>query len=359
MKIGILTISNGQNYGNRLQNYALQEVLRGMGASPETIRNTTNSLDTTNAIKLHKWLIKQIVKQIMGKRQFAYREYKRIKKFDEFTQKYIRQSKYTVNNNNIPENLSTKYDYFVSGSDQVWNPFFSCNSDVDFLNFARKEQRISYAPSFGVDKIPDEYIESYKKNLNGMNALSVRENVGQKIINELTGKSAEVLVDPTLLLGRNIWSKCEKKPAWIDKNEKYLLSYFISGEDEATKLKIKDMGEKYGLKVITLLDPSNKDAYLIDPFEFIWLVHHSSLVCTNSFHGTVFSILMGSPFISLKDYDRTAHMNSRMKTLFEIFNIDENNVYEPIKISNNQVDGVLLEHRKKANEYLAKYLCNR
>ena len=81
--------------------------------------------------------------------------------------------------------ISSEYDYFITGSDQVWNPYFNCTED-EFLTFAPKQKRISYAASIGVSEIPDDKKDQFKKWLNGMNYISVREQAGADIVYELT-----------------------------------------------------------------------------------------------------------------------------------------------------------------------------
>lgn len=110
-------------------------------------------------------------------------------------------------------NLFLKYDYFITGSDQVWNPHYNFIGTSDLLAFAKPEQRISYSASFGVDEIPDEKKKEYTENLSQFMALSVREKRGAEIIKELTGKDAQVVLDPTMLLTSDQWSKVEKSPS--------------------------------------------------------------------------------------------------------------------------------------------------
>lgn len=143
-------------------------------------------------------------------------------KFDEFTQKLIKQSEYVINKDNIPKGIEEKYDYFICGSDKVWNPNFYFNSEVDFLTFANKGQRIAYSPSFGVSNIQKERKEEYTKWINEMDYLSVREEAGAEIIKRLTNRDAIVLLDPTMMLSKREWLEIAKMPRWKS-DKKYIL----------------------------------------------------------------------------------------------------------------------------------------
>lgn len=232
MKIGILTITNGENYGNKLQNYATQKVLESFGCRVETIKNMTGKkIIDDNSIRLKiKSKAKLFICHIYNK--FGIINIKKFNiilrcfSFQKFTDKYINQSKFVISKNCIPTDICKKYDYFVCGSDQVWNPKFNFNSEINFATFAKKEQRIAYSPSFGISKIPEEFASQYKKWINGMNYLSIREQSGANIIKKLTNRDAIVLIDPTLMLSKQEWMSIAKKPAWKLKN-KYILTYFL------------------------------------------------------------------------------------------------------------------------------------
>ena len=118
----------------------------------------------------------------------------------------------------MPDDLSDQYDYFITGSDQVWNPNYLYGSSIYFLAFAPKHKRIAFAPSFGVSEIKPEYVERYKEWLSGMHRLSVREDDGAKIIKRINRKRRPVLVDPTMLLTKEKWLSIAK-PARINLRE--------------------------------------------------------------------------------------------------------------------------------------------
>src|SRR5690606_28828615 len=187
--------------------------------------------------------------------------------FKKFTSDYIKETDYYISDDNIPEGLSAKYSYFITGSDQVWNPNYIGDSSIYFLAFAEKHKRIAFAPSFGVSEIEPEYVEKFKKWLSGMYRLSVREDDGSKIIKDLTGKDAPVLVDPTLLLTKEKWLSIAKEAANKPKG-KYLLTYFLGEVSNDYKKQIENIVKKNGLEVINLGDIREKETYETGPSEF-------------------------------------------------------------------------------------------
>lgn len=365
-KVGILTINDYDNYGNRLQNYAVQEVLSFFGFDVVTIVNITKIkkpgfFRRINRIKNYsinelqnKIRIKFYNKIYYGKME------KRINRFKEFSHKYINETSYTISINNIPHDLDSKFDYFITGSDQVWNPTFARFSEIDFLTFAKPSKRISYAASFGISFIPTEYKDSFKKWISEMQHLSVREEAGAKIIRELTGRESQVLIDPTLMLSKDKWlsisSESVNKPA-----DKYLLTYFLGEVSKEDRRSIKEIALKNKLKIINLASIYDLDFYDADPSEFIDLINSASVVFTDSFHGVIFSILFEKPFVVF-ERKSVYSMSSRIDTLLSKFKL-ESRRWENIKdtddifnIDFSHVPEILEAERKKALDYLKNAL---
>lgn len=356
MKVAILTITNGQNYGNRLQNYASQEVLRSLGFEVETVKNLTRQKRTMNTKQKVKKVITDVYDLVGLKNIRKFNNGVRVKRFNEFTNTYIKQSKYIIASDDIPKNINNDYDFFVCGSDQIWNPDFFFNSEVDFLTFADKKKRISYAASFGVSEIEEHRVEDYKKWINGMNYLSVREHAGSEIIKKLTGRDSLVLVDPTLMLTKEKWLSISKKPK-LKVNDKFILTYFLGKKSEETKNKIEKIAKENNLQVVNLLDENDKYNYSVDPSEFIYLINTCTLMCTDSFHGAVFSIIMNTPFIVFERKSEGKSMNSRIDTLLSLFsmesrlgkNVSDDNIFD-VDFSN--VKEILDRERNRAINYL-------
>lgn len=250
------------------------------------------------------------------------------------------------------------------GSDQVWHNWheqtdIAPDDDLSYfyLEFMPHEKRIAYAPSFGFTEFPTEDKDEHIKGLNGMAALSCREKDGCELIKEETGREAEWVLDPTLLLEKGDWDKIANKPSY-DVPNRFLLLYFLGNITEEYQAKIDEVAEKYQLKVINILSPETyPDYYQTAPDEFIYLVSHASFICTDSFHATVFSIIYGKNFISFRrQQEGFMNMFGRIGDLLESTELVDHE-YEKDRIPiNNVVDALarLRTRRIASIEYLKK-----
>ena len=158
--------------------------------------------------------------------------------------------------------------------------------------------------------------QAYRSYLKDMAHISVREHAGADLVRELADRDVPVVLDPTLLLKRDEWQVMTKKPKFPVK-ERYVLTYFLGWHGDAEDRYIRKVAQEHDLQIIAL-NNMHKDSqwFGTGPAEFLWLIEHASLVCTNSFHATVFSIIMNTPFINFKrDSGKADDMNSRMDTL--------------------------------------------
>lgn len=366
-KISIITINDYTNYGNRLQNYASQEVLKSLGFHVETtvLRNNSKfrNLSGKTIKELYVIIISKIKRIIyMNKmNKMNKRKSKRIELFKQFTKTNILESEYIISNNDALINLNDAFDYFIVGSDQVWNPVFRFGSSIDFLTFASKEKRIAYSPSFGISEIPTEYKQRYQIWLSEMYRLSVREEAGAKIIKELTGRDADVLIDPTLMITKEKWISIAKE-ASSKPVDKYLLTYFLGGISKNDNKRIMEIAMEKKLKVVNLNDIKDYERYIIDPSEFLDFINSATVLCTDSFHGVIFSILMETPIVIFDRMGTVPSMNSRLETLLTTFKL-ESRMLKNIK-TNDQVFDIDYAHiapileveRKKTINYLRESL---
>jgi len=370
-KIGIITLNGYFNYGNRLQNYALEQVLRSIGFKVETIIVDNKNLDVP--INRKKFLDK--IKGKKGKdliffsknkiKKYLYNQnhlnLQREEIFKEFSLKYLSETDFTISEKNIPQDLLNRYDYFITGSDQVWNPNYTSGSSIYFLTFAPKNKRISYAASFGVSEIPEEYIDNYKKWLSEMPHLSVREEAGAKIVKDLTGREATVSLDPTMLLTKEQWLSISQVPSHkLIKG--YLLTYFLGNIPKERENLLKDIAKRNDLEIVNLARVKEKIPYLTGPSEFIDYIDSASVFCTDSFHGAAFSILLETPFIVFERIDNSPSMNSRIETLLTKFKL-ESRLVQNIKsneqifeIDYSHVPSILQKERDSSINYLKNAL---
>src|SRR5699024_5338205 len=147
---------------------------------------------------------------------------------------FINETATSISEANLPKEILNEYDYFVTGSDQVWNPYFTNASSLYFLTFAPKEKRIAYSPSFGISEIPTWCEYELKDWLKDTDHLSVREDAGTDMIRYLSGSDADVIAYPTLFLSMDSLLSIAK-PFSNKPIQAYLLAYYIETVPVDTK----------------------------------------------------------------------------------------------------------------------------
>lgn len=350
----IITLYGNYNFGNKLQNYALQTVLNKIGLKVETLRIKYRHLSLYKNIKI---VVGDTIKYILNFRKNK----KRLKSFYQFNN-YLYYTKMKFSVNSYFYKKLKKYDYYIFGSDQIWNPSCFGNSQL-FLGYKSDfEKNIAYSASFGVSELDDSINSNYKKGLNNFCCISVREESGKKIIKKLTGrKDVEVLIDPTMLLTEKEWNLISKKPKYLKEDRKYILNYFLGELSVERKKEIEKIAKENNCDVINILDKNSK-FYASGPSEFLYLEKHAFLVCTDSFHSCVFAFLYNRPFIV---FDREAkgieNMNSRIDTLISKFKLKNRKYMGNISSKNINHDykeayEILEKEREKANSFLRKAL---
>lgn len=346
-KIGIITdFYKSYNYGGVLQAYALPKVCEKMGFSCEQIafdkKGNENEVSVKGKIKnIKKIGLKEYlnlkVHYTLKSQVYAALEIRK-ELFKKFIDKHIIYS--NIYNQATIKNAGNKYDAFICGSDQIWNPKWYCKEY--FLNFVPNEKlKIAYSASIGRDKLSRDEELYIKPLIKRLNFISVRENNAKELIKGITDKDLFVTLDPTLLLNKSEWDKVQISP-YI--NKPYIFVYLL-GENDANKKYIKKIATDLNMKVIyipyTKLRYNKHDDKLntinindVGPAEFVGLIKNAEIIITDSFHGCVFSIIYQKKFWCLKrniDTEKES-MNSRIYTLFENLEIgnrfiDKNNIH--------------------------------
>ncbi|MDT2757489.1 polysaccharide pyruvyl transferase family protein [Enterococcus asini] len=325
MKIAIQTIVDYNNYGNRLQNYALQKILENRDYEVVTLRNNFSNPYLSNAQPNNK-----IVKVLSSVKDGSFinklssrfgRKYKLISKYQSkrleifkgFSMEYIRESSDIYNEKLQNSDELKKFDAFIIGSDQVWNYSFRRFSEFDFLPLVN-QPKISYAASFGVDTIPKNMKEIYSKNLSTLDYISVREDKGKDIIHELVpDKPAKVVLDPTLMLDKQEWRELiQDRKVYTDK---FVLTYFLDEPTTENQKYISKIAKGNNLEVKKLANVFDEELWLADPAEFVNLFSQAEIVFTDSFHACVFSIIFEKYFEIFERNTKMKSMNSRIDTL--------------------------------------------
>jgi hypothetical protein len=382
--ISVITCIDFTNYGNRLQNYAVHEAAKKIGLEaysilfdhPEMKKKGKHEIiieifEENGAFKGSKLIVFHFIRKIKSlfnrskdtlinenEEVDFLNELKKVRssKFKEFTRKYL---KTYILDEEAENNMYS--DYYIIGSDQVWNPFFGVPTPYDFLSFAPKEKRVSYSASFGVSRLPKSTVLSYRKGLKGIPHISVREEDGAKIVKKLTGRNVPVLVDPTMMLDAEEWRNIAKPIQKVPEGN-YLLTFFLGEVSDERRNKIQKIADKAGYIIINLNDITDPERYVIAPDEFISYIDKAGFIVTDSFHGTVFSILFNKPFIVFErvnpDQPKATSMHSRIDTLLTKFRLRDRfesnieNCKNLYQADYSHVPTVLDQEREKAYNFL-------
>ncbi len=314
-KVGIVTsnTSFANNYGAVLQCYALCGQLRKWGLDPYVINYayknqgveiTTTTKTNRSVLSRIKYILSQDV-SVSQKVQYRLMREKREKmrrQFLDFCNMHIPFHSEIPSDFSELEKNPPDYEYFITGSDQVWNPVIHGNGNDKgcFLQFSPPTaKRIAYAPSCGIKDYPEELEASLNQYLSSFHSVSVREYEGQRIIKDACGIEVPVVLDPTLMADPDIYSEISDCP--VELPEKYILCYRFGRMPYATKI-IKQASKVLKLPVVELplsIESYGKGSRLcfdIDPSRFISAIKGAELVLTDAFHCTVFSILSHVPF---------------------------------------------------------------
>lgn len=356
-KAYIITINDFANYGNRLQNYAVQHVLRGLGLEATTLLFFDNPVSFINRTKycIHKatGFRYTLNKDYWIKWKFSL---SKMKRFNDFNKKYIMAKSIKRISDIAPA------DYYVLGSDQVWNaqwyPQEGIIKEMFLLSFAEPEQRVCFSPSFGIEELPDQWTPWFKEQLVKFPLISVREESGARIIKRLTGKEAIVTIDPTLLLDQIEWMKIAVKPKEINCDSKYILSYFLGEITGKVQRDVEAYAKQIETRVLKMTDRMQYESYIADPAEFLYILSRATLILTDSFHACVFSFLFGKPFLLYKREGKD-EMMSRLDTFLDKFGLRRKYVESGLENELLECDysssyGVLASERKKVIDFLKK-----
>ncbi len=343
MNIGIITFHWAANYGAVLQAYALSEYLTQSGNTAEIInyypkrykKNILNAFATRHISAIAK-RVKEISKE---------------RKIEPFRKKYLKLTKYFKSNKELLK-AKQNFDCYVCGSDQIWNESFLCFGERKktysyFLNFAPDDKIIaSYAASFGTAEYKEELKPDIKKYLSRFDFISVRENTGLDILNGIGINTGCVVPDPTLLLKKSDYEKLLLK----NKKGKYDFVYMLHGKDSDANDLIKCENDK-GINTV-LCGNIGIEEWLTD-------IYYANHVITNSFHGTVFSIIFEKPFTAI--LIEGSGMNDRIITLLGKLGLQDRIYTGDTSITEKTIDWEntaekLNEYRSIGYDYINKIL---
>lgn len=342
-KVAIVSCYFKNNYGSLLQAYATQKILDDNNIPNETI-NISELRDFSKGKK--KYYLSQITNLNFIKTKFGMIKLKgyqkinrnlknnimiRNKEFTEFKKKF-KLSKTFNTYAELNEYTKNNYSDVIVGSDQLWLPV-NIVSDYYTLNWVPNEiNKISYATSFGISKIPEEYKELYSYFLKRIDNISVREANALNLVKDISGREAKLVCDPTLLLTKEQWMDIQNSKRII--KDKYIFCYFLGSNLEHRKF-VERLKEKTGYKIVSInhcdeyVKYSDEFAdyipYDVGPGEFLNYIRNAEYVCTDSFHGTVFSLINNTKFFTFRRFSNKTKMstNSRVVSLLNIVDLQE------------------------------------
>lgn len=340
-KVGIMTLyHNNNNYGGVAQAYALNKYFTMQGYDSEiiTYKRNKNSKNTSkvkmNIIILFKLIKNKIWKKCKSivERRLDKTVYDKLKLRAELLENFRNNIKHSKEYDfNTVKECENNYDFFVTGSDQCWKPNVIDENYV--FNYIQKNNCVfSYAPSIAVNDVDEEYKEFMKKSLKKYKCISVREEKGKEILEDIVDREIEWVVDPTLLLTDKEWEQVTSQRVI---EEKYVFSYLL-GDSISQRRMIKKFAKKKGYKLVTIphIKNGNKFSYNLEDknfgdiqmldigFEdFLSLIKYSEYVITDSFHAVVFSYIFKKNFFALERNGVFA-TSSRIKSLLKILNLE-------------------------------------
>lgn len=373
-KIGISTVYTGYNYGSALQAFAVKTICTKLGYSGEVL-HLRGSLIPGRDVRIGKALMITLrmlccfQKGIKSIKAYAGALAKTTPKevqpiFDAFIAEYIKPVTTSWYGLKI---LGKREEYvsFICGSDQIWNADVLYVDPQYYLRYAPQYKRIAYAPSFGRHCIPDYNKQIIGKYVSQIPYLSVREDTGISIIKEIADRESVCLLDPTLYFNRSEWIELLQLKLQPPKTP-YVLAYFLDEPSEQAKFYIRKISETRNWKVVCLpYTQVNSDWFdcseIAGPIEFIRLLANANFVCTDSFHGTAFSVNMQVPFYTFeRQYRAASKQSARIESLLDLVNLRHR--YCPmgneleLTIDFKVCEEILNTEKERTNNYLLSAL---
>ena len=380
-KVGIVTLyHNNYNFGGLLQAYALPKVIKEhFGIEAEQIDYIPAEQKTKIKPNNDKKSVLQYLYQLVynfgivffgtiGKKNL----YQRKQAFDSFMDEIL-HSEIAYDQNTISKSLD-QYRLFICGGDQIWNDYKEKqNIKVYTLQFVPSHvKKIAYAPSMAILETTSDFNQIMRTGLNELNSVSVREKKSVSLLELLTNKKINIVVDPVLLMTENEWECVARVP---QKKDKYILCYLL-GDSEEYREAVKKFARKMKKPILTFphifLNVVRKcdlffgdiHDYTSGPREFLGLIRNAEFVITDSFHACVFSMIFETSFVVFErnKIGEKGNMNSRIYDFLEEYHLENQLVSEKELADMKDIPGIDFtyahKHWEKRREESLKYLEN-
>ena len=354
-KIGILTFNRALNYGAVLQTYGLLKAVTNIDSKYDCEIINYKCAPVEYERKIKSRIDSNIIKSILRCSLLISKKMK----FNNFCSTFLKSSSNIYDDNNISL-LNETYDKIIVGSDQIWNLNITDNDFNYLLDFSLdKNKKYSYADSFGKYEIKKEDFSKFKEVLNEFRTISVREESSKVFLkNKLNIQNVEVNLDPTLLLNKEDWLLVKKNKII---KEKYILIYNVQKPDKIMKY-AEYLKNKTGYKLYYIpigIRPKNGKNFYPNVEEFLNLFYNAEYVLTNSFHGTVFSIIFNKKFMT--ELPLKNSKDERINSLLNICQLQsrvlEDNINDLFDdIDWKRVNNLLNIERQKSIDYLKNIL---
>ena len=340
-RVGICACYDTLNYGSMLQSFATQYAIDSFGYDSEFIIYKKKKTPAFIIKQLPRLLNRNLMsdKMLVLRKKQAMKKHPDIKAKDEIRKISFRrfQKKYYKKFSTVYygfEELCEKaadYQSVVVGSDQLWTPGGLASNFYNLMFVPDEVNKVSYATSFGVSSIPWYQTKRTGEFLKRIDHISVREVKGAEIVREMSGREAKVVADPTLLLTRDEW--LEEIPEKRLVNEPYVFCYFL-GENESHRDAAEEFGKSRGLSIVCTphldsfvqRDVNFGDHQMFDiaPDDFVNLIRGAEYILTDSFHGSVFSIINHKQFLTFNRFAEGANSrNSRIDSLCSLLGLED------------------------------------
>ncbi len=322
MKIAILTQPLGKNYGGILQNYALQQFLLKRGHDVLTLNIATT-------LYFRRWMQNMAYQMFVLLKSLNCRDKmsEQLKEIFGKKKKYAELFRFIRQQLKLSEKITTirqlnnyrNFDCYIVGSDQVWRPEYSPDILSYFLNFLPLDNpamKIAYAASFGISefRLPEEKKKKCKELAQRFNRISVREDSGIDLCSRELEFDSVLVPDPTFLLSRDDYKSILDKAELSGSGK--IVTYILDSTCEKEKI-IQDFQSQSGLPILSLLGGQQKMFAVED---WISAISSAGFVITDSFHGTVFSILFQRNFIVVSNSGRGI---DRISSLLKIMGLED------------------------------------
>lgn len=326
MKAGVITFHSAHNFGASLQTWALQKVLKNYKIEASVINYHPSIIDDLyNPLKG-----KYGIEKKWAERRLRHKNPRSLERYHNYTS-FIKKNFNLLGDYSTYEELEAAkldLDAYIVGSDQVWNSEHIGGFDpAYFLDFVKPGPlKISYAASIGRDYLLPVYHEQIKNSLKSFTSISVREKSAKKPVKALINKQVDVVLDPTLLLAKEEYDEIKTFP---DIKGKYLFVYMMEHNPDLVAFANR-ISTATGLPIVQrrpnkIFKNEIATCYTSAPGDFLGLIENAEYVITNSFHGTVFSIMYETPFVSMLH----SNTGSRTVDLLKALNLESHLLHSP------------------------------